>query len=137
MADVTLLRTLTRKSQLRFGENYSMTVADMLIKDPMQIARAYFLLAAITFTEDVLREVFIFDEHRIQKPGKLDWKEAMAAWYACTRRYNDAQKESIGERAYMNLCNKKKADAKHILRRSEYVVRERRSVLAWKNQGHR
>ena len=136
MSDVTLLRTLTRKSKLKYGQSFDRTVADMLIQDRMRLARDYFHLSAITFTDEVLDEIGIPLEMRISKPGKLPYREAQMAFWQVTKMKNADLKERVGERAYMNICNGRKRDAKIILSTSERAVRQIRSKLAWKNQGH-
>jgi hypothetical protein len=73
MSDVTLLRTLTRKSPMKFGAIPSKTVSDMLISDPYQLIRAYYNLSAISFSDDVLDELGITPELRITKPGKSEY----------------------------------------------------------------
>lgn len=136
MADVTLLRTLTRKSKLKYGKGFDQTVSEMLIRDKMRLASDYFHLSAITFTDDVLDEIGIPAEMRIPKPGKMPYREAQAAWYKCCQLKKAELKESIGEIAYMNLRNARKKDAKIILWASEKVIRPNRGKLARRNHGH-
>ncbi len=75
MSDVTLLRTLTRKSTLKYGYRHTQTVEQMLAERPYQLISNYYKLSAITFTDDILDELGITE--RIQKPGVAtdeDWQ---------------------------------------------------------------
>lgn len=75
MSNVTLLRTLTRKSQLKYGHRHSQTVERVLMERPYMLVFDYYNLSAINFTDDVLDELGITE--RIQKPGKVtkeDWQ---------------------------------------------------------------
>ena len=68
-----LKRTLTRKSILGFGY---MEIRDLSVQMILDINRgnelisAYYRLDKINFTEDILDELGITDEFRIEKPGK-------------------------------------------------------------------
>ena len=100
MADVTLLRTLTRKSTLKYGKHHDKTVSDMLILSPQQLVVDYYSLSAITFEDSILDELLIPQDKRIAKPGKLgperwEWIKPI------TRALLDKLKEEIGEKNYM------------------------------------
>lgn len=63
-----LLRTLTRKSKLKFGQYANLTVQDLLNIEKFSILRWYYCkYDKISFTEDVLQE--IKQNLRIEKPG--------------------------------------------------------------------
>jgi hypothetical protein len=72
-----VLRTLTRKSVIGFGKYQDLTVQNVI--DTISVShliRMYYNLGKISFTEDVLNEIGVFEEIRINKPGKLIKEEA-------------------------------------------------------------
>lgn len=70
MGQATLLRTLTKKSVLKFGKYAELQVFQLLnLKKNKYIRFCYFNLSAISFTDDILDEVLIPKNYRIQKPG--------------------------------------------------------------------
>jgi hypothetical protein len=74
---VCRLRTLTRKSIIGFGKYKDLTVQNVL--DTMNVSEIiglYFRLDKINFQEEILEEVGIKKELRIQKPGKAKKEEA-------------------------------------------------------------
>jgi hypothetical protein len=74
---MVLKRTLTRKSILGFGndslKNLSVQAAIDLGKT-RYLARSYFNLEKISFTDDILDELGITLEYRIEKPGTSEKK---------------------------------------------------------------
>jgi hypothetical protein len=67
----TLLRTLTKKSFLKFGQYYDLKVGDLLSKNTHRYLRwVYFNCDMINFTDDILDEIKIPKEFRINKPSK-------------------------------------------------------------------
>lgn len=68
----TLLRTLTRKSKMAFGKYRDYTVEEMLMskKRKVSLIVAYYKLEKINFIDDVLEELLITPEWRIEKPSK-------------------------------------------------------------------
>ena len=66
-----LLRKLTRKSTLNFGQYAQLTVQQVLDLKHTRILRWYYYNSSnITFTDDILDELHITEERRIEKPGK-------------------------------------------------------------------
>ena len=81
MSDVTLLRTLTRKSTLKFGKYYDLTVQNVLDSQNMKgrslLKFYYFNSSKISFVDELLDELNIPPELRITKPGNVtpdEWK---------------------------------------------------------------
>ena len=67
---VVLLRTLTRKSKLGFGKHKNITVQQFLDENkPLKLISPYYKLTTINFTEDILDELNISPEWRVDKPG--------------------------------------------------------------------
>jgi hypothetical protein len=68
---ILLLRKLTRKSKMGFGQYRDLTVQDLLDqKRGLHIVAAYYALGNITFEDDILDELGIPEDERINKPGK-------------------------------------------------------------------
>ena len=65
-----LLRTLTRKSKLGFGKHKNTTVQDLFDrKKLLELISPYYKLTTINYAEDILDELEISPEWRIEKPG--------------------------------------------------------------------
>lgn len=67
---VCLLRTLTRKSIIGFGLYPDLSVMELMILNKMELAKMYYGLGKITFTDDILEDVGITDKFKIDKPSK-------------------------------------------------------------------
>jgi len=66
-----LLRKLTKKSTLNFGKYKDYTVNHLFgMKKQIELISIYFKLSTITFTDDILDELGITEEYRIEKPSK-------------------------------------------------------------------
>lgn len=66
-----LLRKLTKKSTLNFGKFKDYTVEHLFgMKKQIELISIYFKLSTITFTDDILDELGITKEYRIEKPSK-------------------------------------------------------------------
>ena len=71
MGQATLLRTLTVKSTMGFGIYKELKVGEVINLNKKQYLRwCYYNLSNITFTEDILIQLGITEEYRIEKPGK-------------------------------------------------------------------
>lgn len=71
MGQATLLRTLTVKSTMGFGIHKELKVGEVINLNKKQYLRwCYYNLSNITFTEDILIQLGITEEYRIEKPGK-------------------------------------------------------------------
>lgn len=69
--DTTLLRKLSRKSQLKFGIYCDNSVQDLLTFKKYNYLRwVYFNCDMISFLDDILDELSISIDYRISKPGK-------------------------------------------------------------------
>jgi hypothetical protein len=81
MSDVTLLRTLTRKSTLKFGKYHDLTVQNVMdyqnMKGRSLLKFYYFNSSKISFVDELLDELGIPPELRITKPGNVtpdEWR---------------------------------------------------------------
>ncbi len=71
----TLLRTLSRKSQLKFGIYCDNTVEECLTFKRFNYLRwVYFNCDMISFMDDILDELSITEKYRIKKPSKCPEK---------------------------------------------------------------
>jgi hypothetical protein len=69
----TLLRKLSRKSQLKFGSMADMTVQmalDLGLKERAKLVWYYYNSSNITYMDDILDELKITENLRIKKPSK-------------------------------------------------------------------
>lgn len=65
------LRKLTLKSELGYGDNKHLTVADVIrVGRTVDLIWAYYNLSMISFMPDVLKQLGLNDEDFINKPGK-------------------------------------------------------------------
>jgi hypothetical protein len=92
---VVLKRILTRKSILGFGyaENRDLSVQMLLdLEKQYTLISAYFGLEKIDFTEDILEELGITPEFRIEKPNK---NRELGELFLQQRRANLSEKEIL------------------------------------------
>lgn len=111
MSDVTLLRTLTRKSKIKFGTYPNATVGDMLVMPdgPYKLVGMYCDLSAINFADDILDELMILPEERIAKPGRMTKEGSKEFRYRIKGRHIAAAKERAGsEERYMGEAMRRK-----------------------------
>tara|TARA_R110000772_G_scaffold68118_2_gene150884 strand:+ start:1003 stop:1350 length:348 start_codon:yes stop_codon:yes gene_type:complete len=67
---IPTLRTLTRKSKLGFGKWKDYTVQELLdLRKPLVLISPYYKLTSINYIEDILIELKITKEYRIEKPS--------------------------------------------------------------------
>ncbi len=137
MSDVTLLRTLTKKSLMKFGYHRDQTVQEVILNNPSALVKCYFFLEAITFTNDILDELGIAEDLRISKPGKMTFKEGDELVESIIRDNHKKLKEAIGEKDYMNLFNSKRAQRNHQARRNMRAARVSLGSDTRRNHGHK
>lgn len=70
---IARLRILTRKSKLNFGKHSELTVQRMLeLHRHRELIKYYFTKSPINFTDDILDELKLTKEYRIDKPS-INW----------------------------------------------------------------
>jgi hypothetical protein len=75
---IPTLRVLTRKSRLGFGKYKDYRVQEMLdLRRNRDLISPYYRLTSINYTEDILLELKITEEWRIEKPGSDKEKHAI------------------------------------------------------------
>lgn len=134
--DVLRLRTLTRKSVHKFGYEYNkdLTVQQLLdLKKHKVIITAYFGLDRINYIDDILDEVGITKDLRLDKPAKLRGKEQNeAVRKAVNNMYaNKTEKEIMG--ASMAARKKNRDYSKKIF--SDINRSNRKKSLQSRNHG--
>jgi hypothetical protein len=127
--DTTLLRKLSRKSQLKFGIYCDNSVQDLLTFKKYNYLRwVYFNCDMISFLDDILDELSISTDYRINKPGKNPEKYELL--------FNEKQEKLFGLTKHIKEKKQKKDDRmKHeLIERmgSEHFSKNR---LRLKNQG--
>jgi hypothetical protein len=130
---VVLKRILTRKSILGFGyvENRDLSVQMLLdLGQQYTLISAYFGLEKIDFTEDILEELGITAEFRIEKPNK---NKELGILFLQKRRANFSEKEII---KYSSLSKKdSRCKAKRVNSSIRYSMTA--EYLRSKNHGNR
>ena len=115
------LRKLTRKSRLGFGyrDIKDITVQDIMIMNKhKELIKIYFGLGKINFTDDILDELGISEDMRIQKPGKIsDYNERDILVAKALRVVKERRKEETA--AFRKMAqemreNNKKVDIKKV-----------------------
>ena len=113
---VTLLRTLTLKSQLKFGTFYSCTINVMLKRGRHDyLVWVYYNMNMINFTTDILDRLKIKNRELIKKPGS---------------------NYSLGLKVKKRHRNNAMAEINHKRLLANTLKPLTKGQLAWKNQGH-
>ena len=93
------LRKLTRKSRLGFGyrDIKHITIQDILIMNKhKELIKIYFGLGKINFTDDILEELGISEDMRIEKPGKIeDYEKRDAVVAKALKVVKERKKEEV------------------------------------------
>ena len=93
------LRNLTRKSRLGFGyrDIKHITIQDILIMNKhKELIKIYFGLGKINFTDDILEELGISEDMRIEKPGKIeDYEKRDAVVAKALKVVKERKKEEV------------------------------------------
>lgn len=88
---VCLLRKLSRKSVIGFGSFRDLSVQQLLDTGrKFQLTEMYYQLDKITFLDDILEELNITDDWRIEKPGK-HYQKFKAFKYNLFKNMSDEQ----------------------------------------------
>ena len=110
------LRKLTRKSRLGFGyrDIKHITIQDILIMNKhKELIKIYFGLGKINFTDDILDELGISEDMRIEKPGKIedyDKREILVA--KALKKVKERKKEEVA--AFRKMAQEMRENNKDI-----------------------
>ena len=126
---VTLLRTLTLKSRLKFGKYADYTV-DYLLYNHREdyLVWVYYNTDKITFTADLLTKLDIREDERIEKPGK----NKKMGWIVAQRQDATLSSEVREIRSQI-----KRSEATSKLEAMDNDGRFSTAGLTRRNQGHR
>jgi len=130
-----LLRTLTLKSQFKFGPTPELTVQEYLdLKKERDLIQMYYNLGKINFNTEILEILKICPEDQIPKPGRLPFQEAKDKIYEVYGRHLDNK----GVFALLNEYNKSKKKIKSgfLISRIKNNLKYNKGALARKNHGH-
>lgn len=82
--DVTLLRKLTLKSQMKFGKFFDLTVQMIIdlekIRGIQYLVWCYYNNSKITFDDEVMEVLRITEDMRIKKPGAEKGQHRLYEW---------------------------------------------------------
>ena len=119
-----LLRTMTRKSTFSGGQYNGVTVQSVInlgITGKEYVIYSYFQMSMISFADDILLELGITEEFKINKPGK----DITAKW-----KYKDATYTEQDRLENWKWKNKHNCDtAKHNKRRDS-VMFNKKNLMA-------
>jgi hypothetical protein len=126
------LRTLTGKSTLQFGRFAETPIQQIIDAGHTGYLRwIYFNFSFINFTEDILNNIYVFEQWTISKPGKDSDKGQKLDNLIFARMGTDMQRyktlTGVRKNKRRNYYNVKKAD-EHL---------HTKGIMAWKNQGHK
>jgi hypothetical protein len=122
------LRKLTRKSTLGFGQYSDLRVQDLLNLNKTRYLRwVYFANSHINFFDDILDEIKVPIEFRINKPGtNLDFNEII----------NEVMNNKMDWKAKKHWDSVSKAIQFHKANQNRLIFGENLNELRLKNQGH-
>jgi hypothetical protein len=130
MSDVTLLRKLTEKSILKFGQYADVPIWNLLeLKKYSYLRWVYFNSSNITFFENILLEIGITEEYFIEKPGvNPEFHEKLTE----IKRENTSWKTQ----KHLDKVSKYRIKNKNNQIKNLDRINYSKSNLARKNQGH-
>lgn len=147
--NTTLLRTLTRKSTLKFGKYYDLTVQGVIDLNQERginyLVWVYFNASKIDFTIDILNELFILETDRLSKPSKLiNEQEIREKIKKCKKLRIDRDKSELSaedfwrKSSHIKAFNKNSGNAESI---NKLVFQRKNNLnldtLRRRNQGHK
>jgi hypothetical protein len=132
--DVVLLRTLTRKSIIGFGQYSEMSVGQIIdMQKGLYLIWIYFHVEGISFSPEVFDELKLYEKYRISKPGI---NHDMCIHYEKCR-YGGLKAIDPYKYLKVKMRNKKVQGHRQHNREKMADWRDNRGLLQRKNQGHR
>ena len=139
-----LLRTLARKSVLDFGKYEGRSVQQVIDLKNIRLLRWYYYnCSMISFHTDILDEIGITEEWRIDKPGKdpekgklLDKKKDIAIAAYRKSVFENQDKKEMGKINQQKAYQRRRKEAKSIAFEVKDDRKFTKGNMAWKNQGH-
>ena len=131
--DIILLRTLSRKSSLGFGQYSNMTIHQIInIHKTGYLRWVYYNFEGITFTDDILNEIYVREKDKIKKPGKNPELHTETTF----KKFSSLKRN---DPAYFKIVSKERKNRKQKLIRKEMSRKKEcfsKSILQSKNHGH-
>ena len=123
MSDVILLRTLTRKSIIGFGEYKDLTVQNLLdTRQQRKLLEIYYFLRNIDFMQDIKDELFITDVRVIDKKQRNE-ERFKKIYYKhitfCYHKILEAENDKYGKFKAIGMAMRRHKIKKHIQKSSE------------------
>jgi hypothetical protein len=132
--DVILLRKLTRKSVMGFGQYSEMSVGQIIdIQKSHYLVWVYYYLSNISFCDEILDKLYIWPRLRIEKPGK-DPEMIKEYEKCCKVRIGHLDNLSFIK---MKVLNKKNKRVSKIRFEAYHKIDSDKRKLQRYNQGHR
>jgi hypothetical protein len=122
MSDVVLLRTLTRKSIIGFGNYKDITVQNILdLRQHKVLLEIYYFFRNIDYMPDILEELCIIGERVVDKKiPKERFDKKNYVWIGmCLSDIIDKQNEQFGRNKLIGMAKKNKRINKHIQKSNE------------------
>jgi len=130
MSDVIKLRKLSRKSVIDFGMNEGLRIQDLLnLRKYRQLRYIYYAYSKLSFLDDILEEIGITEDFKINKPGKD---------LEMNKKINKCKDEiSFGLTKHIRKLQVKKQNRRdRVLKRVASNIKFSKANLTRKNQGH-
>ena len=126
--DVIRLRTLTEKSTLGFGKFADMSVGQVIALNKTTYLRwCYYNLSGISFSDDVLKKIYLPDSFKIEKPGINP---------TLGQKLSDDNFKSLHLFKKLHVKKKTRCVAKNRMRLVTSTFNIKHSQLTSKNRGH-
>lgn len=127
---------MTKRSILGFGKYNELTVGDVIQQGhSFELIKAYYKLEKVNFTDDILNELFITPERRIEKPGKSqEAYNRYAKDIVADLRSGENEKEKMGLSAMVKKAQRKYSDATQAVWNSKQRNKNRVQRLGVKSQ---
>ena len=142
--DTINLRTMARKSVFSEGKHKDRSVQQLLdLRHTRYLRWVYFNLSKISFLPDILDEIGITEEWRIEKPGKdpekglaLDHYKDMNFNNFLHRQSEDDPRKAIAEHAYLNAKMQREARRKARQYFTKDAKHFSKGAMQRRNHGH-
>ena len=124
MGQHTLLRTLAKRSLLKFGKYSDMMVGNVILSESYYLVWVYYNCSMISFNEEILLELRITEDLRIKKPG-FD-----------SNKIYEWRDKNLSENERLILYAKKVSNTKRRLRSDSYFDGKHFNKYALRNKNH-
>lgn len=135
---VTTLRKLTKKSRIGFGKHADLTVQQLLdLHEGPYLVWMYYCCAEIDFFPDVLDSIYIKEENRIKKPGKIPLEEFQKIMSRRVRNFIAHSENPAITGRNLKVYRKRRKKGQEIRRGREENQIYNKKAMQMRNQGHK